>query len=1263
MGFAPQPIVTIEDSLGQVATGDTSQVTLNIEAGTGAAGAALTCTGGGSSAVAVAGIATFVGCSINLEANGYVLQASDSADGLTGTKAVNSSPIDITAGAATQLVFTHEPGGAVAGSPLSPQPVVAVEDANGNVVTSDTSTVTLAITAGTGRFGAALTCGTNPLQVTNGVATFTGCSINDFSGNNYELTATDGTLTQAVSNPFGISGAVAQIAFTTQPGGASAGSVFTQQPVVAVEDAFGNVVASDNTDKVTISIAAGSPAGTLTCTNATLTVTNGVANFAGCKINNAGNNYRLAAVDGAFNANSFRFNVAGTATQVVFTTSPSSAPIGSAFPTQPVVAVEDASGNIVTSDNTSQVALTIAAGSPAGTLTCTSPSNTVTVVNGVANFVGCAIGTAGNNFRLTATDGSLTPGTSARFNILAPTQVVFTTEPTGASKGVAFTTQPVVEVEDAFGDVVTSDSSSTVTLAITPGTGTAGAKLSCTPNLSLKVTNGVANFVGCAIDTAGNNYRLTATDGTLTPANSFRFNVVGPASQLVFSTSPSDGAIGSAFTIQPVVSVEDTNGNVVTTDTSSVTLAITAGTGTAGATLSCTGGLTLPATAGVANFAGCAINTAGTRYTLTATDGTLTSATSFRFNVLAASQIVFTTSPRGAAAATAFTTQPVVAVEDSAGDIVTSDSSSTVTLSITSGTGTAGAALSCTPLALKVTAGVASFTGCSINDAGYGYQLHAVDGALTGDSNPFDVNGPYQLGYLASPFNGTISTPFTQQPQVAVEDLYGNVWTADSTSAVTLSITTGTGTTGASLACTTNPVTVTNGIATFAGCSINLAGTGYQLHAVDGTLQAADSNPFNVNGPYQLAFTTQPGGTINAGSAFQNQPVVTVEDVYGRPYTTDNTSSVTLSITTGTGTSGASLNCTTNPLRVTNGVAHFAGCAINLVGKTYTLTAIDGTLQSATSNPFNVNGPYQVAFTTQPGGTITAGAAFPIQPVVKVQDTFGAVVTTDNTSTVTLALTGAGTLTCTGGDTLTVRAGVAAFAGCSVNAAGQNDTLTATDGTLLSATSNKFNVIGPAAKVVFTTQPGTGAIGSALSAQPVVAVEDSAGNILTTDNTDKVTLAITTGTGTVGAALACTTNPVTVRNGVATFANCNINLAGNGYTLTATSGGLTPATSSAFNVLPASKLVFTTTPIGSLGAGAQLAPQPVVTVEDSNGDVVTSDSSSTVKLTISCTANPVTVRNGVATFAGCSINQAGTFTITATDGSLTPAVSGNVYVL
>jgi hypothetical protein len=139
---------------------------------------------------------------------------------------------------------------------------------------------------------------------------------------------------------------------------------------------------------------------------------------------------------------------------------------------------------------------------------------------------------------------------------------------------------------------------------------------------------------------------------------------------------------------------------------------------------------------------------------------------------------------------------------------------------------------------------------------------------------------------------------------------------------------------------------------------------------------------------------------------------------------------------------------------------------------------------------------------------------------------------------------------------------------------------------------------------------------------------------------------------------------------VATFANCNINLAGNGYTLTATSGGLTPATSSAFNVLPASKLVFTTTPIGSLGAGAQLAPQPVVTVEDSNGDVVTSDSSSTVKLTItggtatiSCTANPVTVRNGVATFAGCSINQAGTFTITATDGSLTPAVSGNVYVL
>ena len=73
-----------------------------------------------------------------------------------------------------------------------------------------------------------------------------------------------------------------------------------------------------------------------------------------------------------------------------------------------------------------------------------------------------------------------------------------------------------------------------------------------------------------------------------------------------------------AFPTQPVVTIEDSSGNVVTNNTSTVTLTINSGTGTAGATLACS---TQAASAGVATFSGCAINTAGTGYTLHAADG------------------------------------------------------------------------------------------------------------------------------------------------------------------------------------------------------------------------------------------------------------------------------------------------------------------------------------------------------------------------------------------------------------------------------------------------------------------------------------------------------------------------------------------------------------------------------------------------------------------------------------------------------------------
>ncbi len=103
--------------------------------------------------------------------------------------------------------------------------------------------------------------------------------------------------------------------------------------------------------------------------------------------------------------------------------------------------------------------------------------------------------------------------------------------------------------------------------------------------------------------------------------------------------------------------------------------------------------------------------------------------------------------------------------------------------------------------------------------------------------------------------------------------------------------------------------------------------------------------------------------------------------------------------------------------------------------------------------------------------------------------------------------------------------------------------------------------VGPASKLAFTQQPGGSTGGVAFATQPTVAVQDLAGNTVTTD-TSPVTLALTV---PGGATLSCTSNPVAAVTGVASFAGCRVNVAGS-FTLTATDGGLTAAVSSSFTI-------------------------------------------------------------------------------------------------
>ena len=146
----------------------------------------------------------------------------------------------------------------------------------------------------------------------------------------------------------------------------------------------------------------------------------------------------------------------------------------------------------------------------------------------------------------------------------------------------------------------------------------------------------------------------------------------------------------------------------------------------------------------------------------------------------------------------------------------------------------------------------------------------------------------------------------------------------------------------------------------------------------------------------------------------------------------------------------------------------------------------------------------QLVVTQQPSATATAGVAFTTQPVVKEEDQYGNVVTTDSTSTVTAARGGVGTASLQGSNlTVTLVNGVATFAGLSYNKAETMDLGFTTNASGVSSTSSSNILVSPAAasQLVIAQQPSaTATVGQPFATQPVVYEEDQFGNIETGDN-------------------------------------------------------------------------------------------------------------------------------------------------------------------
>jgi len=146
--------------------------------------------------------------------------------------------------ASTQLAFTVQPAATIAGHPISPAVQVSVEDASGNVLTSDETPVTLALQPGSA--GASL-AGTTTVSASRGVATFGDLQISK-AGTGYTLRASAPGLAITTSTAFDITAApgvattILPLAGENQSG--TVGQPVAISPAVRVTDGLNSPVAN-----------------------------------------------------------------------------------------------------------------------------------------------------------------------------------------------------------------------------------------------------------------------------------------------------------------------------------------------------------------------------------------------------------------------------------------------------------------------------------------------------------------------------------------------------------------------------------------------------------------------------------------------------------------------------------------------------------------------------------------------------------------------------------------------------------------------------------------------------------------------------------------------------------------------------------------------------------------------------------------------------------------------------------------------------------
>jgi hypothetical protein len=851
-----------------------------------------------------------------------------------------------------------------------------------------------------------------------------------------------------------------------------------------------------------------------------------------------------------------------------------------------------------------------------------------------------------------------------------------------------------VEVRDKFGNLLTADNSDQVTLAI--ATRPAGGGFASNSTTSAAVSGGIAVFGKLILNTAGNYSLAASATGGVSGPNSSSFTV-SPASigQLFFSMQPSDTTAGSAIGPAVMVEVLDAFGNALTGDNSdTVTLILNnAGKGPSvfsddnnTMTATVNGGF---ATFNVADNNSLMVDSAGTYFLAASAAGGVTGAPSNPFTIspAAVSTFAVSSSASGVTAGTPFNVS--IRARDMFGNTVTSyDGTATLTCSD-------GQAVSPGSIVLRNGRANRLITLSTPDTNGVTLTATATDAGATG---PTQVTGTTKNSIMVLPdmqgFGpGTAPTEFMFTLFVTFSSggAAGLVQPAAAGRASTpvaetfFIIAQDSAQAEMDIANQASILQQDENLA--AGTMISTVDPGTGMDSV--MASPVGENAFNPDNRVTYTTIVPASGAPGAAASFAltfpegvqgvnsvadaSDPVaVTALDTNGN-VVTNYTGTITLSSNdpqfgqpiTYTFTSADQGSHTFYVSLNTAGVQTLmvAQSAVSgrAIGSEQAASQASGSSMVAGQGLVNIMPDTPVSLALDIPATVTAGSTDGI--TVTALDTFGNVAT-DYRGTVSFssqvggaAFTGLpATYTFTSADQgshlFTLR-----FTGTSSQTFTVHDE--SPNSTVLDARAAVQVAAAPAKLAIMTQPPGMVAAGSNFG----LAVEavDSHGKM---DSAFNGLVTMTLAANPVHSSLA---GVITVQavNGVATVSGLTLNKAGSGYTLKATSGTLTAATSRAIRVTAgaAKQLVVIRQPPGAIAAGRRFGLK--VVAEDTYGNLVRSDSGS-VKLTLAGGPSGATVVgtltaalvNGVATFSNLRIAQAGTdYSLIASGDALAAATA------